>query len=174
MLEAQREHRTADSDLREVLVQGLQQVTGVVESVTADDEAVHHARVDRCFHAQTTTNAVFSGACSNHLGGALQVTGMPVRAFAMMGVAPHHHGGVGRMLTALRKAGVGVGCIDPWTGKKGLYRLIVGESPELAATILEGVGCRMRAVAPAIAPSFAFVGNEVPYPPRTTWGDVND
>jgi len=175
MLEAQREHRTAESDLREVLVQGLQQVTDVVEGVTADDEAIHHVRVDPCFDAATaTTNAVFNGVCSNHLDGTSQVTGIPIRTFAMMVVAPHHHGGVGRMLTALRKAGVGVVCIDPSTAEKGLYRLIVGENPGLAATILEGIGCRMRAVAPAIAPSFAFVGNEVPYPRRTTSYDVND
>jgi DNA-binding PadR family transcriptional regulator len=56
---------------------------------------------------------------------------------------PHRHGGVARMLVALEEAGLGVSRIEPRVGQTGMYRLTAKGSPELAARVLEGLGCRV-------------------------------
>jgi hypothetical protein len=57
---------------------------------------------------------------------------------------PHRHGGVARMLMALEDAGLGVSRIEPRVGQTGMYRLTAKGNPQLAVTILEGLGCRVK------------------------------
>jgi DNA-binding PadR family transcriptional regulator len=56
---------------------------------------------------------------------------------------PHRHGGVAHMLVALEDAGLGVSRIEPGIGETGMYRLTVKGSAEIAARILEAIGCTL-------------------------------
>jgi hypothetical protein len=66
-----------------------------------------------------------------------------VRDFELVVGLPHRHGGIASMLVALEDAGLGVSWIQPRVGEPGTYRLTVKGSVGIAATILEGMGCKV-------------------------------
>ncbi len=64
----------------------------------------------------------------------------------IMVATPHRHGGVARMLAALQAAGLRVIRIEPRHDERGMYRLTLNDSPELAVRILEKLGCRVSPI----------------------------
>lgn len=54
---------------------------------------------------------------------------------------PQQEAGVANILVALGDAGIGVTQVEPRADDGGIYRLTVTTNPELAARILEGIGC---------------------------------
>jgi hypothetical protein len=71
-----------------------------------------------------------------------------VRDSDIMVVTPHRHGGAARMLAALQDAGLRVIRIEPRANERGMYRVTLTDSPELAVRILKAIGCR---VAPSMS-----------------------
>jgi hypothetical protein len=70
-----------------------------------------------------------------------------VRDTGLVLAMPHWNGGVARILVAIEDAGLGVSRIEPRIGEAGMYRVTVQGNPEIAVTILEGMGCRVTPVA---------------------------
>ena len=114
----------------------------------SDPDQMHVSHSERC-----CCNCYFAGgrlpSTEHRLNGAR--VGCPNRGRQMLAIdvsdsdlllaMPHRHGGVAHMLVALEDAGL---------GETGMYRLTVKGSAEIAARILEGIGC-------TVSPS--------PYPP---------
>ena len=61
----------------------------------------------------------------------------------LMVAPPHVWEGVANMLVALGDARIGVTKVEVPIDETGRYVLTVSETPELAARILEGIGCQV-------------------------------
>jgi hypothetical protein len=66
-----------------------------------------------------------------------------VRDCHLMVASPHRQDGVANMLIALGDARIEVTKVEARIDESGRYLLTVTETPELAARILEGIGCQV-------------------------------